>query len=537
MVNKSIKVAVAVMAPLAVLGTFAAVKQAANADPAAPRPRVALAGSVLPGLAQTTRTGDVPRTQRMSVAVSLTPSNSQQLDGFVKQVSDPTSPRYGHYLTPEQFTARYGASQDAVDKVAGYLKQKGLTVDSVSPNHLLIDASGPAAALEQTFDTHLSTRYDAASKRNFYANDTAPTLPADLASAVSDVAGLDNLRQLSHPPLRERAVRGLGPTQLTGAYDVNALNATGSGQNVALFELDAFQQSNIDAYDKRFGLAPPTPTVKKIDGGVRLGQGQTEVELDIEAVRAIAPKAALTVFEGPNSDKGIIDTYAAIVNSEIPDVSISWGGPEQASSQADIQAQDTLYKQAAAQGQSLFAASGDSGSDDIGNGGTSVDFPASDPFITGTGGTHLVVSGNNAHSAESGWVDSGGGDSVLFAAPDYQASLGSKVRQVPDISADADPATGLAVFTRGQFTVVGGTSAAAPEWAGFTALYNQLAATKGKPALGFANPALYKLTGTAALHDIVGGGNGAFHAVKGYDRVTGLGSYDAAKFVAAMLGQ
>jgi len=107
---------------------------------------------------------------------------------------------------------------------------------------------------------------------------------------------------------------------------------------------------------------------------------------------------------------------------------------------------------------------------------------------------------------------------------------------VPDIAADADPATGLAVFSKGQFGVVGGTSAAAPQWAGFTALYNQLAKAAGKPNLGFANPALYKLAGTAALHDITSGSNGAFTAAKGYDRVTGNGSFDAAQFVQTMLG-
>ena len=536
MVKKSIKVAVAVVAPLAVLGTCAAVMQAANADPVALQPRVTLAGTVLPRLAQSTRLGDVPADKQLSVAVSLTPSNSKDLDEFVRQVSDPRSPNYGKYLTPKEFTAKYGASQNQIDQVTSYLRAKGLNVDSVAANHLIVDASGPASAMEQTFGTHLSNRRDAGGQE-YYANDSALTLPGNLASAVSDVAGLDNHRKLTHPPLKQRAVRGVTPANLNGAYDIKGLNATGAGQQVAVFELDAFQQQNINAYDQQFGLKPPAPIVKKVDGGVALGEGQTEVELDIEAIQAVAPQAQQTIFEGPNSNKGVIDTYAAIVNSKIPVVSISWGGPEEAGSQADIQAQDTLYKQAAAQGQSLFAASGDSGSDDIGNGGTSVDFPASDPFVTGTGGTHLVVGANNSRTSETGWDGSGGGNSVLFAAPDYQANLGSKVRMVPDIAADADPATGLAVFSKGQFGVVGGTSAAAPQWAGFTALYNQLAKAAGKPALGFANPALYKLSGTAALHDIVGGSNGAFSATKGYDRVTGLGSFDAAQFVKTMLGQ
>jgi kumamolisin len=536
----------AIMAPLAVVGTVVAITQSADASPGQ-QPRAVLSGNMLPGLAGTQRMGDVPDTQRMSVAISLAPRNQADLDRFVGQVSDPASPNHGHYLTPRQFAARYGAPQQQIDKVSDYLRAAGMSVDSVSPNNLIIQASGPAGAVEQTFATHLTQRYDARTRQRFYANDSEPSLPTDLAAGVVGVAGLDNHAHFRHPSLRPaaapKAPQGFTPPQLQGAYDVPATKADGSGQKVALFELDAFQQANIDTFDKKFNLPAPKPAVKKIDGGVARGDGQTEVELDIETIQAMAPKAQLTVFEAPNSDKGTIDEYAAIVNSGIPVVSISWGAAEQDNPPASVKAQHALYQQAAAQGQSMFAASGDNGSDDAGNGGKSVDYPASDPFITGTGGTHLTVNPDNTYGGETGWVGAGGGSSTLFGVPDYQAKLPRNAagkRMVPDVAADADPASGILVFSVGKFGVVGGTSAAAPQWAGLTALFNQTAAAKGQPRLGFANPTLYKLAGSAggagALHDIVGGSNGAFTAVKGYDQVTGLGSFDAARLIGALRG-
>jgi kumamolisin len=536
----------AVTAPLAMVGAVVAVTQSADASPG-PQPRTMLANNMLPDLAQTARMGDVPATQRMSVAISLAPRDEAGLDRFIGQVSDPGSPAYGHYLTPQQFTERYGATREQVDKVTDYLRGQGLTVDSVSPNNLVVDASGPASAMQSTFATHLSDRYDPRNRQRFYANDTPPTLPADVATGVVDVAGLDNHTRLNHPPVRPAAApaapQGFTPPQLQGAYDIPAAGANGAGQQIALFELDAFQQPNIDTFDRQFKLTPPTPTVQQVDGGVPLGNGQTEVELDIETIQAVAPKAGIRVFEGPNTDKGAIDTYAAIVNSGIPVVSISWGQPEATTPAAELKAQHALYQQAAAQGQSMFAASGDHGSDDLGNGGTSVDYPASDPFITGTGGTHLTVNANNTYGGETGWIGSGGGSSSVFGVPAYQANLpgnAARRRMVPDIAADADPTSGITVFSQGRFQVVGGTSAAAPQWAGLAAMFNQAAAGRGKPRLGFANPGLYRLAasaqGGAALHDVVGGSNGAFTAVKGYDQVTGLGSFDAAKFIATRRG-
>ncbi|PWI41557.1 S53 family peptidase [Streptomyces sp. ICBB 8177] len=525
---------------------LAAVPAAYAAVPQSHTARAAVSGDVVPGLGtQAHRTGSVSANDRISVAVSLAPRNDRALDTFVAQVTDPHSARYGHYLTKAQFTARFGRSDAEVAQVKDYLRSQGLTVGTVHSGNLLIDASGTAAQLEKAFGTKLSTYKDARTGRSFYANDSAPTLPASIASIVSDVSGLNNHAQLTHAPVTKAASPhngpngGYTPAQLKGGYNVPS-SYTGSGQKVALLEFDGFQQSNISTYDSHYGLGSPAPTVQEVDGGSgALGDGQVEVELDIEVINAIAPKANVTVFEGPNTDAGEVDTYQAIVDSGIPTTSSSWGAAESQRTTSNINAVDAVFKQGAAEGLGFYAASGDDGSDDAGDGGTSVDYPASDPYVTGVGGTQLTVTSSNAWSKETAWSDGGGGKSSVFKIPSWQTpvqlSQGGGYRQVPDVSAEADPTPGVSIYSQGEWEPVGGTSAAAPEWAGFAALYNQQAAAKGKANLGFANPTLYAAGGTG-FHDITSGSNGAYRAAKGWDFTTGWGSYNASTLAAKLLG-
>lgn len=525
----------------------AAVPAAYAANAAQPHTtRAAIAGDVVKGLTtQAKRTGSVAAGKRIPVAISLAPRGGSALDTFVAKVSDPHSASYGHYLTKGQFAARFGRTDAEVKQLTRYLHAQGLTVGKVHPGNLLVDASGTAAQLEKAFGTKLSTFKDARSGRSFYANDSAPTLPTAIASLVSDVAGLNDHAQLHHQAV-PRTVSphngpggGYTPAQLKGGYNVSG-TYTGSGQKIALIEFDGFQQSNITKYDTNYSLGSPTPTVSKVDGGSgALGDGQVEVELDIEVLHAIAPKANVTVFEGPNSDAGEVDTYQAIVDSGIPTTSISWGAAESARTTSNINAVDAVFKAGAAQGLGFYAASGDDGSDDAGDGGTSVDYPASDPYVTGVGGTKLTVTSANAFSKEVAWSGGGGGKSSVFKIPSWQTavqkSAGGGFRQVPDVSAHANPSPGVSIYSQGSWSSVGGTSAAAPEWAAFAALYNQQAAAAGKANLGFANPALYSASGTG-FHDITSGSNGAYSAATGWDFTTGWGSYNAATLAAKLLG-
>ncbi|WP_329244118.1 S53 family peptidase [Streptomyces sp. NBC_01478] len=507
--------------------------------------RAAITGDVLKGLGHdAARTGAVSASKRISVAISLTPRNDKALDTFIANVSNPRSSSYGHYLTKAQFAARFGRTDAEVKQVKDFLRAQGLTVGKVHSGNLLVDASGTAAQLEKAFGTKLSTWKDARSGRAFYANETAPTLPTGIAGLVSDVTGLNNRAQLHRQSTSTVAPRngpdgGYTPAQLKGGYNVSG-TYTGSGQKIALLEFDGFQQANITKYDTNYSLGSPTPTVSKVDGGSgALGDGQVEVELDIEVLHAIAPKANVTVFEGPNSDAGEVDTYQAIVDSGIPTTSISWGASESQRTTSNINAVDAVFKAGAAEGLGFYAASGDDGSDDAGDGTTTVDFPASDPYVTGVGGTKLTVTSANAFSKEVAWSGGGGGKSSVFKIPSWQTavqkSAGGGYRQVPDVSAHANPSPGVSIYSQGTWTSVGGTSAAAPEWAAFGALYNQQAAAAGKANLGFANPALYTASGTG-FHDITSGSNGAYSAATGWDFTTGWGSYNAATLATKLLG-
>jgi kumamolisin len=536
-VKLPLRTLVAISVPIAF---FAAVAPA-NAASA----RIAVTGDSVPAMGTAvTTTGQVSDSQRISLAISLAPRDEAGLQSFIDSASNPRSPQYGHYLTTAQYAARFGPSQASVDKVTSFLRSEGLSVDSVSPSHLVVDASGSAATVEGAFGTQLSTFRDNATGRAFYANASAPTLPADIAGSVVDISGLNTRAPRVHHSLvqpHNGPAGGYTPAQIKGGYDVTPLaNAgfTGTGQTVALLEFDGFQQSNITTYNNNYALGATTPTVTRVDGGSgALGGGQVEVELDIEVVQAIAPKAAVRVFEGPNSDAGEVDTYQAIVNSGAKVTSSSWGLAETQRTAANITAVHNVFAQGAALGETVFSASGDSGSADAGAGSRAVDFPSSDPNVTGAGGTTLTVTASNVWSRETAWSGSGGGISAQFALPSYQSGVtgtGGK-RAVPDVSALANPTPGVSIFSQGRWGVVGGTSAAAPEWAGFAALYNQDAASKGHAGLGFANPLLYSISATA-FHDITTGSNGAFSAKAGYDEVTGRGSFDAAKFATAGIG-
>jgi kumamolisin len=500
------------------------------------QPLVAVPGNTSPALAHSERHGALAADTKLSVSVALKLRNSSELDALIADVSNPHSPRHGQFLTPAQFNDRFAPTQSAVDSVSDYLRGQGLLVTKVSPNRQVVTVNGTAAQLQTAFGTSLGTYTDTAQHRDFYANDSAPKLPANVASVVQGVVGLDDhaVRHTNNTKGRTpHAPSGYNPTQLRGAYDTGSLG-TGAGQSVALWEFDGYQASNIATYDKQFGLSSSAPRTVSVDGAnydSKPGDGQGEVELDIEIVQAMAPSASTLVYEAPNTDQGEVDLANQIANdNKVSVVSISWGSCEPDTTQSAITGTSNAIKQATAEGISFFSASGDDGSKDCtrsqtGSSVDAVDYPASDPNVTGVGGTHLTVSGSS-YGSESAWSGSGGGTSTVFDTPSYQTGVNGK-RTVPDVSADADPNSGYAIYSAGSWQVYGGTSCAAPMWAGFAALVG------GK--LGAANQALYGVKGNG-FHDVTSGSNGTFTAGQGYDQVTGWGSYDGAKLAAALKG-
>ncbi|GAB7181885.1 putative Ig domain-containing protein [Kitasatospora sp. Ki12] len=548
--------AIAVL-PLTAVSLGVSAAQAATPNAA---PRVALPNTVNPAVAHSEKKGDVPAEQQIPVSVSLKLRDSDALDRFLTAVATPGTAEYGHYLTPEQFTARFGPTQASVDQVKAYLAQQGLTVTDVSANRQVVNAHGTAAQVSQAFGTHESSYVDPQLQRAFFANDAAASIPADLAAVVQGVSGLDNhavrKNRLATPnALAPKAATaspsGMNPVQYTGAYNLNKTGADGTGTTVALWEFDGYKSSNLTTYDSQFGLTGPAVTTVSVDGASydsAPGQGQGEVELDSEIVRGAAPKATQLVYEAPNSDQGEIDMANKIVaDNRASVISISWGSCEPDTTAASMTAVDNAFKQAAAQGISIFSASGDDGSRDCtrstsGSTVKAVDFPASSPHQTGVGGTNLKVGSGNTYSSESAWSTAGGGVSTVFAKPSWQTGTGvsGTMRTVPDVSSNADPASGFSIYTAGGWQVYGGTSAAAPLWSGYAAQFNQKAKAAGQPVLGEASPRLYTVANSSSygsvFHDVSTGSNQDFPAKAGYDQVTGWGSPVADALTTALLG-
>lgn len=505
--------------------------------------------------------------EKLQITLSLKPHNAAQLDAFIADLYNPASPNYKQFLTPEQFATQFGPSAADVAQVTGFAKAAGLSVESVTADNTLVQVSGTAAKLERAFGVTLNN-YQNASGQVYYANDQAPALPAAVSNVLNGVLGLDNEPHWHHagresaplvknkpgstgltPYVGSGPAGGYTPSELRGAYDVNPLitsNINGTGQTVALFELDGFVASNVSTYVSYYGLGSPAPTTVLVDGySGAAGAGQVEVELDIEVVNAIAPKANTKVYEGPNTDQGVIDTYQKIATDNIAKViSVSWGQCEQQSTTATMNSMHTIFQQYATQGQSIFVASGDSGAYDCSTmpSTLAVDSPANDPYVTGVGGTNLALS-SGGYGSESVWSNStnstggGGGLSTIYAKPSWQVGPGTTnsysngKRQVPDVSADADPASGYSIYSQAKWTVVGGTSAAAPLWAGIAALNNHYASTVAKGNLGQANPTLYNVFNSTqtypAFHDVTSGSNLYYPATTGYDMASGIGTPDA----------
>lgn len=348
-------------------------------------PRVLLPGTAAPAVARAQRVGEVPADRQVSVDVVLRPRDGAALERFLRDVGTHGTADYGHYLTPRQFTSRYGPTSVAVARVRAYLAAQGLRVTAVSANRQLISVLGSAGRIAEAFGTHERTYRESADRHVFFANDSALSLPRDVAAEVQGVSGLSDhtvrAPRLARAdpdaaaapgpgrrPAPGQAPTGLSPAAYDGAYRLDKLNADGTGTTVALWEFDGYERADLEAYDRRFALSGPAVTTVAVDGADfdrAPGKGQNEVELDSEIVRGVAPKAAQLIYEAPNSDQGEIDVTARIVaDNRAQVISMSWGSCEPDTTPALMTAVDDLLRQAAAQGISVFAASGDDGSHD-----------------------------------------------------------------------------------------------------------------------------------------------------------------------------
>ena len=531
--------------------------------------RVSLSGSVEPTVRLSRRLKRLSAGRQLDITISLRVRDQSALSRLLSALYDPSSPSYWHFLTPRQFAQQFAPTAASRSQVVDWLKTQGLQVLGTSTNGLQIRARGSVSKLQAAFGTSLyEYKQDS---HSFFANTSAISLPGTVASQVVAVSGLASSVQ-QHPAAVARAqarqtLPGYSPSDLASIYDLAPLTSqgiTGSGQTIAIATFGDYAASDVATYDQQYGLSGSMTRIS-VDGGALLGakNGQDETEADIEIAQSTAQGANILVYEAPNSNtsnQSAIDLYSRIVGDDQASiVTTSWGAAEEQMSSADIAALDQAFQEGAAQGQAFFAASGDNGAyDNAGNGpGTdtelAVDFPASDPWVTGVGGTTLQANGSQ-YVAESAWSNSsdsrhpagsGGGLSSVFVRPSYQTGPGvsnqysNGKRQVPDVAADGDPNTGYAIYTVNSndnpgWGVVGGTSPATPFWAGFAAIANQ--AVGGR--IGFLNPTLYELGQKASsfssspFHDVTQGSNLYYPATAGWDFATGWGSFDGAAFVA-----
>jgi hypothetical protein len=589
----------------------------------------------------------------------LVDPNLSALNQFVDEQSTPGSPEYHDLLTPAQFGAQFGAPSGEVDHVVSALASLGFHVTAPSVNRLFVDFTGPVSLIEHVFSLTLDN-FSFSTGLRFFANRNNVTLPALLAGDVTSILGLNSMNSPQNnlfpssvrspvlaanqiltgsdggasPCLQADAGAGYTAPDLAAAYNFDGLYAEGfhgEGMSAALVEFDDYHASNLAGIESCYGLKTPV-TRRLVDGGIGgpPGAGEDEVASDISVILEMLPKLShLYVYEAPSSGTSEIDLYDAFVTDDVaPVLSSSWGGCEELNTQGDDLLFGEIAEEAAAQGQEIFQAAGDSGAVDCRGfpppveGSVSTMQEASVPWVTGVGGTDLPVTSilGDAGHAETTWNDAGaggGGVSAYWTMPSWQAALpsarnapgasgapcdapkGQLCREVPDLSADADPDLGLvgretnpqyldnvgspgySVFCDTSncqlldqligpnplptlpdgilgWEPIAGTSLATPLIAAAAVLWNQEARAEGLSGLGFLNPSLYSVAANPAqyardFHDITTDSNDdqydatdcppgcnihhLYAAAPGYDMATGLGSINAANLGADLVAQ
>jgi hypothetical protein len=559
---------------------------AATASAGTPPPVRVTAAAKLPKGAKAS--GATPSSSRVTGAVVLKARDAGRLSQFVASVTNPKSAEYRHYLSAGRYASRFGPSAATVRSVRSALTSRGLTVTGIVDQGTMIQFSAPASTIDSAFHTRLeNVRLANGSIR--HATSSAVALPSSVAHSVTAVVGLNSLiaphainpllgtnapshassqtAKFAHPTGSPTACPdatkdaneygGLTDDQIANAYGAFGLYRAGdlgAGQRIGVYELEPFSKSDINTFDTcYFGTSGAAAMAKRlsvipVDGGQPAGEGSGESLLDIEDVSAMAPGAKIDVYEAPNTSFGGLDVYAQMVDSDADQViTTSWGFCEQAQQTADPGAQETenvLFEQAAAQGQTVFSAAGDTGEDDCnalrppapaaGQNPVSVDDPSSQPYVVGVGGT-TITNASTSPAQEQVWNDGnnggggGGGISESWGMPSWQraatitgidlpgstdytqankleqqfgypqnfcestAPAGNRnepCRLVPDVSAQADEYTGAVTVYAAEFDpyapdgwiTIGGTSSSAPIWAGLLADINASPTCQANPA-------------------------------------------------------
>jgi len=539
-------------------------------------------------------------TRMESMMLVLRPSAAQQqaLDALLEAQQDPQSPLYHQWLTPESFGRTFGVSDHDLNQVVSWLAASGFAVEPVSEGRSMVIFSGTVAQANAAFHTEI--RLYRVNSELHHANATDPQIPSALAAVVGGLVSLhDFLSKPLHvaipatdvtPEYTSGSSHYLAPADFATIYNLGPLygsSTDGTGQSIAIVGRTNIQMSDVQTFRSKMGLPANNPTVvlNGPDPGIVSQDEQMEAELDVEWSGAVAKNAAiqLVVSASTASSDGVALSAQYIVNQNLaPVVSLSFGNCEAANGTSGNQFWNALWQQAAAQGMSVFVASGDSGAAGCDSAsamtavaGRAVNGLCSSPYSTCVGGTEFADTTNPAlywssssntstlgsaltYIPEAAWNESGGvasgselwssggGASIMYTKPSWQTGTGVPAdgrRDVPDVALTAAGHDAYLVSLDGGFYAVSGTSASTPSFAGLTALVIERQGARQ----GNVNSALYTLAarqssgGAAVFHDITAGNNSVpgvtgYSAGAGYDPVTGLGSVDANQLVNAWGG-
>ena len=498
-----------------------------------------------PLLVRSTDLGPAPAWEPVTVTLQLVDPAAAGRQAAAAAIYDPRSPTYLDYLDAGRQAALFGPDPAAAGAVQQRLRAAGLSA-GWNRGSEFVTARGPAAAVAHLLGVPI---HDFRSRRGilFYAGLRSAAVPAGLAGLVRAVDYVT-----SYPRNRTAFVPqgGITPPGVNTAYDVGGLRdagVDGTGETVVIWALgDGFDQKGLDTFSDQFHLPRVIPTV--IFGPADAKPG-SELMMDIEVVHAIAPGAAIHVITDDGKDEAAV--YDHMLADKATVWSNSWGACEQGGAG---RVEPAAYTAAAAAGISALQSTGDSAAYrclDVDWGAppsdkyVGVEYPAALPFgITAVGGTRLSVRADGTYLDEVVWAQplttagSGGGISALDDQPAWQRGPGvtdnpqnpHNHRMIPDVVADADPSSGMAIFVDGSWSQGGGTSQAAPMWAAYITLINAYLVKKGLKRVGFVNPALYDLAAGKPpfppFHDITVGNNLLYPAGRGFDIATGLGSPD-----------
>ena len=437
------------------------------------------------------------------------------------------------------------------DAVAA-INRAGLRSSWHAPSSLII-ADGPAPDASALLGVDIES-YRLHDGTVVYATLQAPRLPASLAAVATDVSGLDNYRRD-----RSYAVRpgGLTPVDVLSFYNIKPLRDAGldgSGQTIVLPEIDDMPNlGDLDKFASKFGLSAYEPilTLKRDPSWGTPEKPAGETVLDLEILHSVAPAAKLVVYFSAADfghtdrafDQMVTDHLGSIISESLGSCEVDTPGGARNTYAA-------IQDRAVALGMTHLVASGDNGAYTCGfDQDPAASFPSTLPSVTAVGGTSAFESAQGTYFQEYAWgspIDQsggGGGASQFYATPDFQRNESQPgahgERQVPDVSADADPSTGFHIIFQGRDDQAGGTSAATPLWAGTLALIDQDLKQKGLREIGFANSAIYWMGENASklnprpFHDVTAGNNLFYDAGSGWDFATGWGSMDAAALDAA----